>query len=104
MIGGAIGAYMSAMTSAIPTPFNMIVGAMNAATVVASGIANIKKMAAVKVGDGGGGGSTVPSISMAGLAATSSPVQATTQITGASTEAAIADTRVYVVESDIKKY
>ena len=100
MIGGAVGAYMSAMTSAIPTPFNMVVGAMNAATVMASGIANIKKMAAVKVGDGGGG-ANIPSVSLAGLAASQAPVQTTTQVTGASTEAAMVDNRVYVVESDI---
>ena len=59
-------------------------------------------MKAVPVGKGGGGGgASIPSVSLASLAATQAPVQATTQVTGASTEAAIKDNRVYVVESDI---
>ena len=70
--------------------------------VLASGFASVKKMAAVKVGKkSGGGGASIPPVNLAGLAASQSPVQATTQVTGASTEAAMQDNRVYVVESDI---
>ena len=89
---------MSAQT--LPTPFNFVVGAANAATVLATGFASIKKMKAVG-GSGSGGGPSIPSVSLSGLAASQAPVQATTQVTGASTEAAMVDTRVYVVESDI---
>ena len=74
-----------------------------AASVLASGMASVKQIMAVPVGKngGGGGGPSIPAVSLSGLAASQAPVQATTQVTGASTEAAIADTRVYVVESDI---
>ena len=99
-IGGAISAYTSAQTIK-PAPIGMVIGAINAATVLATGFANIKKMKQVPVGKGGSGGPSIPSVSLAGLAASQAPVQATTQVTGASTEAAMKDTRVYVVESDI---
>lgn len=98
-ISGGISAYMSAQS--LPTPFNFIVGATNAATVLAAGFANIKKMKSINVGGDSGGGQSIPSVSLAGLAASQAPVQATTQVTGASTEAAMKDNRVYVVESDI---
>ena len=100
-IGGAISAYTSAQ-SIKPAPVGMVIGAINAATVLATGFANIKKMKQVPVGNGGSGGPSIPSVSLSGLAASQAPVQATTQITGASTESQMKDTRVYVVESDIK--
>ena len=96
-----IAAY-TGMIETIPGPAGIVAGVLAAGTVAMSTAASIKKMMAVKVGkNGGGGGQSVPSISMAGLAASQAPVQATTQVTGASTEAAMKDTRVYVVESDI---
>ena len=97
---GGISAY-TGMIQTIPGPGGIVAGVLAASTVAMSVAASIKKMAAVKVGNGGGGGANMPSISMAGLAASQAPVQATTQVTGASTEAAMQDTRVYVVESDI---
>jgi hypothetical protein len=104
IIDGILGgiAAFTGMVQTIPGPAGMIAGALAASTVAISTAASIKKMNAVKVGKGGGGGgANMPSISMAGLAASQAPVQATTQVTGASTEAAMQDTRVYVVESDI---
>lgn len=98
---GGISAY-TGMIETIPGPGGIVAGVLAASTVAMSVAASIKKMAAVKVGKGGGGGgASMPSISLAGLAASQAPVQATTQVTGASTEAAMPDTRVYVVESDI---
>ena len=98
---GGISAY-TGMIQTIPGPGGIIAGVLAASTVAMSVAASIKKMAAVPVGKGGGGGgASIPSISLAGLAASQAPVQATTQVTGASTEAAIKDNRVYVVESDI---
>ena len=97
---GGISAY-TGMIQTIPGPAGIVAGVLAASTVAMSVAASIKKMKAVPVGKGGGGGANVPSISMAGLAASQAPVQATTQVTGASTEAAMVDNRVYVVESDI---
>lgn len=53
-ISGAIGAYMSAVlpSSGIPAPYNMILGAIQAATVTATGMANIAKMKSVNVKNG----------------------------------------------------
>ena len=100
-IMGGISAY-TGMIQTIPGPAGIVAGVLAAGTVAMSTAASIKKMMAVKVGKNGGGGSqNIPSISMAGLAASQAPVQATTQVTGASTEASMKDTRVYVVESDI---
>lgn len=104
IIDGILGgiAAFTGMIQTIPGPAGMIAGALAASTVAISTAASIKKMAAVKVGKGGGGGgANMPSVSLNGLAASQAPVQATTQVTGASTEAAMQDTRVYVVESDI---
>ena len=98
-IAGAVGAFMGITKDT--NGWGIAVAAATAAGVLASGFASVKKMTAVPVGKGGGGGTNMPSISMAGLAASQAPVQATTQVTGASTQAAMVDNRVYVVESDI---
>ena len=97
---GGISAY-TGMIQTIPGPGGIIAGVLAAGTVAMSVAASIKKMAAVKIGNSSGGGANMPSISMAGLAASQAPVQATTQVTGASTQATMQDNRVYVVESDI---
>lgn len=99
-IMGGIAAY-TGMIETIPGPAGIVAGVLAASTVAMSTAASIKKMMAVKVGNSSGGGQSIPSISLAGLAASQAPVQATTQVTGATTEAAIKDNRVYVVESDI---
>lgn len=99
-IAGAVGAFMGITKDT--GGWGIALAAVTAAAVLASGFASIKKMAAVKVGKkSGGGGASIPPVNLAGLAASQSPVQATTQVTGASTEAAMQDNRVYVVESDI---
>ena len=99
-IAGTVGAFMGITKDT--GGWGIALAAATAAGVLASGMASVKKMIATPVGkNGGGGGASIPSISLAGLAASQAPVQATTQVTGASTEAAIKDNRVYVVESDI---
>ncbi len=100
-ISGAVGAFAGITKDT--GGWGIALAAITAAGVLASGFASIKKMKAVPVGKkgGGGGGASIPPVNLAGLAASQSPVQATTQVTGASTEAAMQDTRVYVVESDI---
>lgn len=100
-IAGAVGAFMGITKDT--GGWGIALATATAAGVLASGMASVKKMIATPVGKngGGGGGASIPSISLAGLAASQAPVQQTTQVTGASTEDAIKDNRVYVVEADI---
>lgn len=52
-ISGAITAYMSAMN--LPTPVNMIMGAVNAAAVIATGMANVAKLRSASTKNASGG-------------------------------------------------
>lgn len=104
-IGGAIGAFMQA-TATIPPPWGQIVGAAQAAAVVATGIAQIAKIRQTDVsGDSAGsGGVSAPA---AVQAPTVSPqFNQVRNITGASEEERLnrmaGDQRVYVLESDIE--
>lgn len=104
-IGGAIGAFMQA-TATIPPPWGQIVGAAQAAAVVATGIAQIAKIRQTDVsGDSAGsGGVSAPA---AVQAPTISPqFNQVRNITGASEEERLnrmaGDQRVYVLESDIE--
>lgn len=58
-LSGATAAFMSAQSS-YPAPYGTIIGAGLAAGVLASGMANVKKIKSVKIGgtSGGGGGDT----------------------------------------------
>lgn len=103
MLGGVVSAITSAFNPA--NAWMTIWGQAAAAAamsslVVATGaiqIANIKKQTLE-----GGGGSESPVIpSLSALNAMGTPVAATTNIEGASTEGVTTDTRVYVLESDI---
>lgn len=112
-ISGAIGAYMGAVSNtginAIPVVGPALATAMgitNAAIVSAAGAAQIANISKQKYNKGGsasasGISSASPSINTAALSAASRPVDTVTQVQGASEEAAIKDTRVYVLESDI---
>lgn len=103
-ISGAIGAYMSAVspTSGIPAPYNMILGAIQAATVTATGMANIAKLRAVNVKSGGG--------SVSSAAVTPPPVvqqaPVTRTLTSASEEERLdrmaSKQRVVLVYSDVE--
>ena len=84
-----------------------IVGGINAAAVVAMGIANIAKIKNTDMsGNGGGsnGGASGASVTPANTAyATELPATYTRQITGASeVDALNQDQRVYILESDIQ--
>lgn len=105
-ISGAIGAFMSAMHSGIPAPYNMILGAIQAATVTATGVANIAKLKATKVKGGSGSASFSSS-----AAVTPPPViqqaQVTRTLTSASEEERLdkmaSDQRVVLVYDDVKE-
>lgn len=101
-ISGAIGAYMSAVTS-IPAPYGIIVGAAQAASVTAAGIAQIAQMRKTKVGSSGA--SSAPSaIVSAPMVETSVP--SVRSVTSATEEERLnqmaKDQRVYIVSSDIE--
>lgn len=103
-IAGAIAAYMGGVKALGGTPAGIALGAVQAATVLAAGMANVKKIQSTKVGSGGGGSGSVPAITMAPAAAPS--IQQTRTITGASEVDRLnrmADTqRVVLVWSDLE--
>lgn len=109
MLGGVAAAVASAMT--IPPPAGPIIGAANAATVIATGVAQIAKIKSTKLSKESSSSTSAPA-TVSTPAATFSP-QYTSNVTGASdvenlqnaitegTKSAATSQRVYVVESDI---
>lgn len=78
-IKGAVSAF-SGMVSTIPGPVGLVLGAIAAAGVVASGIANIKKISATKF-EGGGSVGSAPNVST-GSASGASPSTPSTNLFG----------------------
>lgn len=98
MLSGIVNAISSAMT--IPPPMGPIMGAINAATVATVGgiqIAQIKKQ--TFGGNKEPDSVQAPTINTAALMST--PINYTTEVKGAQAIEDVADTRVFVVESDI---
>lgn len=102
-ISGAIGAYMQSVKS-MPAPYGAIVGAIQAAVVTATGIANIQKIKNTDISANSTGASS-------SFTATTAPaVQTTTQevaVTSNSADAVlnqIANTpqKVYILQSDLE--
>lgn len=104
-ISGAIAAYMSAQSLNVAgVPIGTIVGALNAATVIAAGTANIAKIRSTNV-------SKNAASSAASLASFSTPtvtasIPQTTIVKGATDEAVLNQmgqpARVYILQSDIE--
>lgn len=104
MISGAVTAFSVAQQlGPIAGP---IVGAINAAAVIASGLANIAKIRATQVSKNSAPTSTAPAQATVSAPALETAVPATTVINGARTETALnraaQPSRVYVVQSDIE--
>ena len=109
MLGGVAAAVASAMT--IPPPAGPILGAINAATVIATGVAQIAKIKSTKLSKDSSASTSAPA-TVSTPAATFSP-QYTSNVTGASdvenlqnaitegTKSAATSQKVYVLESDI---
>lgn len=102
-IQGAIGAYMQAVTTIAP-PAGIIIGAANAATVTAAGLANIAKMRSTSLS-----GSSTPSVApMSGVAASlpsrqvAAPAAVATLASDTRTLNAMGAQRVYILSSDIE--
>ena len=104
MISGAVTAFSTAQQlGPIAGP---IVGAINAAAVVASGLANIAKIRATNVSKDAAPSSSAPAQATVSAPALETAVPTTTVINGARTETALnrasQPSRVYVVQSDIE--
>lgn len=102
-ISGAIGAFMQA-SSTIPPPAGQIVGAVQAAAVLATGLAQIQKIRNTEIDkDGGTGGSISASVDAPALTPQMNEVR---NITSASEEDRLnrmaSDQRVYILWSDIE--
>lgn len=105
MLQGAVTAYAGAQSLGVP--MGPIIGAINAAAVVAAGIANIAKIKATDVSANSSGGSATATIPAAVSAPSVEPqVQETRTITSASEEDRLnrmADEhRVYILSSDLE--
>ena len=103
-ISGAIAAYMNGVKAiAVPPGAGIALGVAQAATVLAAGMANIKKIQATKVGSGGGDAS-VPALAAAPAYAPSI-AQVHTVTNRSETERLnrmASDSRVYLVYSDLE--
>lgn len=107
MLQGAVTAYAGAQSLGVP--MGPIVGAINAAAVVAAGLVNIAKIKATQLG--GGDSSTTASVPAAAPATVSAPsvmpeVSQVRNITSATEEDRLnqmaSDQRVYILDSDIQ--
>ena len=60
-LSGVMGAWTSALNSGIPAPYSFILGGIQSAAVLATGIANVAKIKNTKIGGGGSVSSATPS-------------------------------------------
>lgn len=102
MLQGAVTAYASAQSLGVP--MGPIVGAINAAAVIATGMANIAKIKATNVSRDSAPSTTAPASVQAPAISTAVPT--TTVINGARTETALNNAsrpqKVYLVESEVQ--
>ena len=105
-LSGAIGAYMSAQNSGLPPYLSIPLGIISAATVTATGLANIAKMRSVNVKSGSGSASALTSASVLAPPAVQQ-VPLTRSLTSASEEERLdrmaSDQRVVLVYDDVEK-
>lgn len=103
-IGGAVSAYTSTWSSALPLTAKSILAPINAAAVLAAGYGQVRQIQQVKVGRGS---SRSAQAVVAAPMTTITPVQQVRQVTGRTEEERLnqmaAPQRVYIVESDIEK-
>lgn len=96
---GSITAYMTTLKG-FPAPINMVLAPLNAAATLAAGMATIAK---IKNSDPINGSGVGASVSPAQTFSTAMPMTAENQATNLSNiDAMNADTRVYILESDIQ--
>lgn len=104
MLNGAVAAFASAQT--LPPPFGQIVGAANAAAVIAMGVANINKIKSTNSTGGGASSATAPTPAVVSAPNVETNLQSVRNVTTASEEERLnqmaKDQRVYIVSSDIE--
>ena len=100
-IQGGIAGFMSGVNSGLPAPYNLILAAATAATVVATGIAEIAKIRNTKVSKGSSGGGSVSAPSASAVSVNATQVTPTRQVQTDEDIANLPDTKVYVLEEDI---
>lgn len=104
MLNGAVAAFASAQT--LPPPFGQIVGAANAAAVIAMGVANINKIKSTNPTGGNAQGATAPTPAVVSAPNVETNLQSVRNVTSASEEERLnqmaKDQRVYIVTSDIE--
>lgn len=102
MLQGAVTAYSGAQSLGVP--MGPIIGAINAAAVVATGIANIAKIRATPITTNGAASTSAPAVVPA--PSVTPEVSQVRTITGASEEERLnqmaSDQRVYILDSDIQ--
>ena len=102
-ISGAIGAFMQA-TETVPPPYGQILGAIEAAAITATGVANIAKMKSTNVT--GDGGTQRPTLTTASAPTLQTNVANVRTVTSSSEEDRLnrmaGDQRVYILASDIQ--
>lgn len=108
-LSGVMGAWTSALNSGIPAPYSFILGGIQSAAVLATGMANVAKIKNTKIGGGGSVSSATPSAA----ANTYNPTY-TANVTGQSdidqlqktiesgTSNAVKDQKVYITEADLE--
>ena len=104
MLNGAVAAFASAQT--LPPPFGQIVGAANAAAVIAMGVANINKIKSINTTGGNAPGATAPTPAVVSAPNVDTNLQSVRNVTSASEEERLnqmaKDQRVYILSSDIE--
>ena len=104
MLQGAVAAYSGAQSLGVP--MGPIIGAINAAAVVAAGIANIAKIKATQITTSGATTTTATVPAAVTAPAVQAEVNQVRTVTGASEEDRLnrmaSDQRVYILDSDIE--
>ena len=100
-IQGGIAGFMSGVNSGLPAPYNLILAAATAASVVATGVAQIAKIRSTQVSKNSGGGGNVSTPSASAVSVNATQVTATRNVQTDEDIANLPDTRVYVLEEDI---
>lgn len=98
MLTGVTTALSGAFTTK-SGPWDLALAAVQAASIVASGITNIKKIKQTKADKSGGGTASVPNVNMSAVTQASRDYSQT--VDGAMTRQTITDQKVYVLEHDI---
>ena len=104
MLQGAVAAFSSAQT--LPPPIGQIVGAANAAAVIAMGVANINKIKSTNMSGGSGASASATAPAAVSAPNVETGMQSVRNVTSASEEERLnrmaSPQKVYILQSDIE--